>query len=425
MTEREIGAAPEVRRSVIGGEDVDRGAENRRGSIGRTAAAAAVLTVAAVILWVVLGRLTGTAFAGKSGYYTYTLQAMAWRRGALSLGRDYPWLELAVYEGDWYVSFPPVPTVPVWLLTFVFGSDVPDNLLVKLYALVGMLAAFMALRAGGWKAFPAAFAALCTAFCGSAAALSTQGAVWYQAQMAAFMTILLAVWLARRGSVTAALLCYALSVGCRPFNVAYGPLIMLMWFARQKRRTLAVAARGLWKGVVLGLCVAAAMAAYNWARFGNPLEFGTNYLPEFMRSKHGQFSLTHLAGNARSFLLGLPLERGEDGAWAVKKFGFSLFIANPLLACLVVRFALDAARRRLDAVRLACAILFAAQLFLLLLHRTFGGFQFGARYAVDLVPYFVCYACSDGEEPRLRPWEWALGAAGIAFALYGVAMVHI
>ena len=388
---------------------------------------ALALAAAAAALWYALSALTGQPIGGRSPYYTYTLQAMAWRRGAVSLGQDYPWLELAVYEGDWYVSFPPVPTIPVYLLTFIFGDKVPDNLLVKLYALTGMLAAFGALRASGWKPFPAAFAALCAAFCGSAMALSTVGAVWYQAQMLAFMTILLAAFLTARGKLTAALLCYALSVGCRPFNVAYGPLIMLLGIERSGVKTLPDAAKGLWKGVALGLCVAAGLAAYNWIRFGNPLEFGTNYLPEFMRelkrSGHGQFSLTYLAGNIRSFIWGLPFDRTEEG-WALKKFGFSLFLANPLLICLVVRFALDCARRRLTIVKAVCFLLFIAHMFLLLLHRTFGGFQFGARYAVDLVPYFVAYLFLD-DAGGLRAWEWALGLAGLGFALWGVAMVHL
>ena len=397
----------------------------KRLALGRTLAALAALTLAAFGLWLALSKLTNTSLFGRSPYYTYTLQAMAWRRGAVSLGQDYPWLELAIYHDDFYVSFPPVPTVPVYLLTFLFGDAVPDNALVKLYALVGLFAAFGALRASGWKTPGAAFAALCAAFCGSVMALSTQGAVWYQAQMLAFATILSAAWLAARGKITPALFLYALSVGCRPFNVAYGPLIMFMWYRRQSDRSPATAARGLWKGVALGLCVAAALAAYNYARFGNPLEFGTNYLPEFMRSAHGQFSLAHLAGNLRTFFFGLPLERTAEGGWALKRFGFSLFLANPLLLCLAVRFILDCVRRRMTAEKALCFLLFAAQLFLLLLHRTFGGFQFGARYAVDLVPYFVFYGCVDKRARRLYPWEWILGAAGIALSVWGVALVHL
>ena len=118
----------------------------------------------------------------------------------------------------------------------------------------------------------------------------------------------------------------------------------------------------------------------------------------------------------------LRFERGENG-WSIKKFGFSLFLANPLLICLVVRFVLDAAQRRLNAVKWLCMALFLAQMFLLLLHRTFGGFQFGARYAFDLVPYYVAYLCAD--ERRLSAWEIALTLAGLAFSLYGVSVVHI
>ena len=60
---------------------------------------------------VAVQMLTGGSFAGSSAYNSYTLQAMAWRDGMVSLGRDYPHLELAVYNNDWYVSFPPVPSV--------------------------------------------------------------------------------------------------------------------------------------------------------------------------------------------------------------------------------------------------------------------------------------------------------------------------
>ena len=127
----------------------------------------------------------------------------------------------------------------------------------------------------------------------------------------------------------------------------------------------------------------------------------------------------------RTFLFGLPLERAAEGGWAVKKFGFSLFLANPLLLCLVIRFILDCARRRATPEKALCFFLFAAQLFLLLLHRTFGGFQFGARYAVDLVPYFILYGCMEGKARRLYSWESLLGAAGVALTVWGVTMVHL
>ena len=386
--------------------------------------AALALAAASAAMWVLLSRLTGTPLLAKSPYCTYTLQAMAWRDGAVSLGRDYPWLELAVYEGDWYVSFPVVPTIPVWLLTFVFGSDVPDNALVKVYALVAMYSTYFALREKKYTAPSSALAAFAVAFAGSAMALSVQGAVWYQAQMAALALTCLAVMLTVKGRITWGLLCYALSVGCRPFNALYGPLLMLVWWRGRPDRSLRATVRGLWRGVALGLCVAAGLAAYNVVRFGDPFEFGTSYLPEFMRSAHGEFSLSHLPDNLRNFVLGLPFDRGADGALSLKRFGFGVFYAMPMLTMLIARFVRDLIRRRVTVEKAACFVLFLLQLGLLLLHRTFGGLQFGARYTVDLVPYAVLYMTLGGDR-RLFKAEWPLYAAYVALSAAGVWAVHI
>ena len=387
-------------------------------------AAGALLALLAGV-YLLLAYVTDTAFAGSSGYYTYTLQAMAWRRGQLSLGQDYPWLELAVYKGDWYVSFPPVPTLIILPLTWIFGMAVPDNLLVKLYGAAAMLLAYAALRRRRWPIPDAGFAALCAVTAGSVLPLAGQGAVWYQAQMLALCLTMGSIFLAARGKVTWALFLYALSVGCRPFNVSYGPAVMLLGAKSLKARSLKEAACRLRWGIVLGLAVAAAMAAYNMARFSNPLEFGTNYLPEFMRSDHGEFSLSHLADNIRKYVLGLPLTLGGDGTLQVKTFGFSLFLANPMLIWLVARAAGDALARRMTREKLMTIGLFLAHMFLLLLHRTFGGFQFGARYAVDLLPYFVLWCLWRKGVRGLRLWEWVTGALAIPLSVLGAAMMHI
>ena len=385
---------------------------------------ALAVTAGAALIWLFMCLKMDLSPFGGTPYDTYTLQAMAWRRGMVSLGQDYPWLELAVYGGDWYVSFPPVPTVPIWLLTFIFGADTPDNAVVKVYALGAMLGVYMALRTRKMSAPSAALAALSVGFCGSAMALSMHGAVWYQAQMAALCCMGLALWLTLSGRITWGLLLYALSVGCRPFNALYGPLLMFVWWRAQPARDLRATARGLWKGVALGLCVAGALAAYNVARFGDPFEFGTNYLPEFMRSQYGEFSLNHLPGNIVSFVFGLPFDIGADGTLSLKRFGFSLLIANPLLLLPLWRCARDLFTRRMTAQKALCIALMLAQMLLLLLHRTFGGLQFGARYAVDLLPYAALYLALD-DDRRLHGAEWCLLIVGIVLTVPGVLAVHI
>ena len=69
---------------------------------------AACLSVLAVLC--AAAMFTGSWFTNKNGYPSFALQANAWLQGRLDLGQDYPWLELAIYEGKYFVSFPPFPS---------------------------------------------------------------------------------------------------------------------------------------------------------------------------------------------------------------------------------------------------------------------------------------------------------------------------
>lgn len=386
--------------------------------------AAAVMTIVFWLICIALAIAMGESFAGPSNYNSYTLQAMAWREGRLSLGVDYPYLELAVYNGDWYVSFPPVPSVPMYLLTFIYGVWTPDALVVKLYALAAMLAIYALLLRCRWNRWHAAGLALLMTMGGSMLPLIMNGAVWYQAQTMAFMLTVSAVYLMLSGRTTPALFLYALAVGCRPFNVCYGPLLMIVWFFWRRNRTLKAAARRLLPGIFMGLMVAGCYAAYNYARFGNVFEFGHNYLPEFTSSAYGQFSLHHLGENISRFFLTLPLSRTDEG-WRFEPFGSNLFLSNPMLILLLVWYLADLIGRRADLPRHMTMLFFVVHMFLLLLHRTGGGHQLGARYAVDLVPYSLIYLFLKSGKKRLAWWEAALLAAGFLMMFIGSTQVHI
>ena len=147
----------------------------------RAAALAAALLVWMVVL-ALLSRLCGYNPFGTSVYNTYTLQALAWREGRTWLSQDYPHLELAIFEGRYYVSFPPVPSLPLLLLSFFCGANTPDGLLVKLYALGAFSGIYWwASRRG--RIGPALFWASAFVFASSLLPLMLIGAVWYQAQL--------------------------------------------------------------------------------------------------------------------------------------------------------------------------------------------------------------------------------------------------
>ena len=82
------------------------------------------------LMWALLHTVLGTSFFGPTPYNTYTRQALAWRQGLLHLPEDVPHLELAIFEGEYYVSCPPLPSVILLPLTYLFGMATPDALLV-------------------------------------------------------------------------------------------------------------------------------------------------------------------------------------------------------------------------------------------------------------------------------------------------------
>ena len=57
--------------------------------------------------------LAGGTLLDANAYDSYLLQAQNWLEGRVSIanGEKYPWLELAIYNGEYYLSFPPVPSV--------------------------------------------------------------------------------------------------------------------------------------------------------------------------------------------------------------------------------------------------------------------------------------------------------------------------
>lgn len=360
-----------------------------------------------------------------SAYNTYTHQAMAWRQGRMDLPEDIPYLELAHYQGRVYVSFPPVPSIPVYLLTFLFGSGVPDGMLMLLYAGVSLFVIYKILLRRGFTPASSAAWAFLLLFSSSYLPLMLNGAVWYQAQSLALMLVFMAVSFMDQRKPFLGLLCYALSVGCRPFDAVYGPLLILLYLNREKEQ--GVPAREtflkLLPGILAGLVIASVYALYNWARFGNIFEFGHNYLEEFSIEGGRQFALRHLAGNINKFIFSVPFEGTQEG-FVLRRFGFSLFLANPALLLLVVWILSQAIRKKLTGEQTLIAGFFLLHLFLLLLHRTFGGYQYGARYAVDLLPYALLFLIRR-ESRTMKKAEAIALLLGLALAIYGSLVIRL
>ena len=360
-------------------------------------------------------------------YKTYLLQAQAWLRGEICLDQNYEYLELAVYQGRYYVSFPPVPSIPMVLYALIWGDDVPGGLFQKLYVAIACLVVLSELqRTRRMRPGDCAAWAIFLCFASAMLPISLLGGVWYEAQILAFLFSVSAIATMRRGRCTLSCLLYALSVGCRPFTVVLGPVLLMLHIENMCARGASFR-RGIVRllpGLAVGLLVAAAYGAYNYARFGNPFEFGHNYLPEFTRSDHGQLSLAYVGQNWKTLFFGAPFT--TDGATlCLNQFGFSMFISCPILLCNLVWLAKDLIRRRMTPAKWTLLLMGALNTFLLLMHRTLGGHQFGARYALELVPLCFAWLLLSPDRKKLTRWESVLMSFGMLFNFLGACLVHI
>lgn len=391
------------------------------------------LMFACLILFVSMQLLQGADPLAHSTYNSYTLQALQWRKGEIALDRDYSYLELAIYQGEYYVCFPPVPTVPIYLLTFIWGEDVPDTLLIQVYAIAACLLMYFILKRKLASPVLAAVWAFLLCFASSLLPLLQDGSVWYQAQVLAFLLTVAAIERIQKGNLTAGLLFFALSVGCRPLNVLYGPLLIAFGMKEHlcnlKRKEMVVR---LLPGILLGMGVATAYAVYNFIRFEDVFEFGYNYLPEYSTQGGIQFSIDHILPNASTFVWGLPFRKTEN-VLAIREFGFSMFLANPILLCLLLWVFRDLVKRKSTCFRASVFAVFTLHILILLSHRTCGSFQYGARYFIDCIPYVLLYMIASRENKEVEmslgntktPWlEYMLLLGGLILNLYGFYDMH-
>ena len=168
--------------------------------------------------------------------------------------------------------------------------------------------------------------------------------------------------------------------------------------------------------IAFPVLVAVIMAWYNNVRFGNPLEFGHNYLPEFTRDpSKPQLSIQYVIPNLKN-LIRLPYI--NNGRLEFVRFnGFAFWMVNPIYVSMPVALMVRAFRKKLDRTDALLVITITLELFALLTHKTLGGWQFGARYLCDPIPlmFFVQIRRRD----KLSNWEKTIAVFAIIFNLYG------
>ena len=354
-------------------------------------------------------------------YCSFSLQAERWLHGHLDLGQDRPWLELAIYQGKYFVSFPPLPTFFVLPFVALFGVEhTPEYFITTVLGIIGAIHLFKMFALFCKKETTALLWALFATISSNFLLIGYNGDVWLMAQTSAFMFSSIAFYYAatdREKDGKWPLLWLACAVGCRPLNILFLPVVLYFLYVKLKMNGLSLWAalkkHYLW--LIAPALVGLFYMTLNFLRFDNPFQFGHDYLPEFTRDpiNHPQFSLSFIRENFTKKLFGLP-HWSEDHRLLFSKGGFAFFITSPIYA---VGF-LYLMKRIIDKVRgkiktslfwpiFLIVVCITINLLFMCAHPDMGGIQWGLRFTIDALP-LACFGIAILLKEDDQKLDWIL-----------------
>jgi hypothetical protein len=349
------------------------------------------------------------------------LQGRLWISAQLA-----PILDLAEYQGRYFVPYPPTAAVLYLPAVAIFGRGVYHGVLHLLLAASILPLFYLAISRytseTGHSRQEQLWLAALLAFGTPIAALATNSNVYYTGQITAVVFACLYLATAYRGRypVWAGLALGAAFMARSAVIFGFPVILAEIWRSHPQpgqatpwrdSRAGAAGRFALGLGAVLALS-----ALYNWARFDNPAELGYRYLgwrndPEIIR--WGLFSLAYLERNLHAAFTSLPVLLRQFPFFAFNPEGLSLLITTPVLLMLPFLHRWTPTAK---------AGLLASGLILLtaLLYANTGFAQYGYRYAADFLPFLVLAMALAG----LRVADWRIKTLiiwGIAICLWGAA----
>ncbi len=159
---------------------------------------------------------------------------------------------------------------------------------------------------------------------------------------------------------------------------------------------------------------------YNYARFDSFFDFGYARIPGVLEEPwydHGIFS-THYLGRQAWEMLGKMWEWKDTFPYIVPDgFSSSILFSSPFLIMILRVGSKD------GALKLACWSSVVILTFLLWIHGNSGGWQFGYRYAMVLLPWIFVILLENGKK-YVTPAEWVLCGISFFANIYATWLFH-
>jgi hypothetical protein len=346
----------------------------------------------------------------------------------LSLPQPLCKIDLINWHGKWYLPFPPLPAflMAPWIAVFGAINTVLFAAIVGATNVVIVFLLFQALSRRGWTSLtPKANTFLAILF-GLGTVhwyVSTQGSVWFVAQLCTVMFAAVSVWAAVEfnspilagGALAAAMI-------ARPNIVLTYPLLLAIAIQHNLDRGIPFEKKRLVRWVVLSslpiLLAAGGLFLYNALRFGNPLNFGytmANVSPGLASDlkTYGQFNPVFIVQNLKVMLFSLPVWDAVRHRITPSDAGMAIWLTTPAFLYLF-----RAVRK--SPITIGAWMAVGLLLIPLLLYFNTGWSQFGYRFSLDfIVPLFVLLAVGLGS--KLPRGFKLLAVASILINLWGTA----
>lgn len=364
-------------------------------------------------------------------YNHFALLAQGWLEQRLDLGGPPPLYatgnDFAQYQGRWFVVFPPAPALLLmpWVAMAGAATSTLDGLFFALLAGLAPAGLFLALERLRREQYLRCGSRLVVALVALHAFgtvyffIAVQGTVWFAAHVVAAVGVAFFLYcaIAARHPFGAGL-ALSVAIGARPMLLGLALFFLFecrrvgrlsnaggAWF--DKRSLAAFAGPPMLALGVLGWL--------NWARFGNPLEFGYRYLAIVWQArieKWGLFDYHYLARNLGVMLTSLPyVERGPHG-WLlqINGHGLALWCTTPLFLWLLYP-------RVKSSLATGMYWALGAVAIPPLLYQNTGWVQFGQRFTSDYSPLLILLLALGGY--TWTRWMKLLWGVSVAVNLFG------
>jgi hypothetical protein len=367
--------------------------------------------ISALLVYSIFSSGRGSVFRTTDGAY-FNYLADAFLHGQLHLRYTPANLhDLVLFRGKLYLYWAPFPAILLMPLVAIVGIRLSDVFIVLVIAALTVAMVALLLKKLDDKGIllldvpRRGLLVLFFALGSVLLPLTTNGGVWAMSEMIGFLFVTLAYIAATglRGWMAFFLTGFALScaAGTRNHLLFTGiwPAYYLLSTHWKEDRPRVVTRAFL--GLVPVFLTIGALAWYNWARFGNPIDVGVNYhnMDKIFRAdfmKYGYFNIHYIPVNIYYQYINYPFPWRSDSI-----MGGSLFLLSPVL--FGAFWGIARGRSSLSVFFLMLSILITSIPILMLMGTGFQ--QIGPRYTLDFhIPLILLTAIG------LKRWPiWLIG----------------